>query len=309
MPIRIFFLMIVLIVCLAQGLYAGESGYRFLRVGVPARGAGLGDAYVSQFGDVNTFAYNPAGLAQLDHRQFSAGYMNHVLDIGSGYGVYAQPYKDLGVFGIGIVYFSYGDFDGYDAAGYPTSSYSSSDYALSVFHSHKVKENLYQGACLKYIRSSIGPYSSSAVALDLGVIYLLPKYDMQLGLSLSNAGFVTDAFVSRKEKLPASLRIGASRKWDFTTFNFQVSDLNVPGNRLERFVLSAESEPWEKISFRLGYNNQRRAELDQSGSGIMRTSSGFSAGLGVKFQQYVIDYSFSSWGIGAVNRFSLTVNL
>ena len=65
--------------------YAGESGYQFLRVGVPARATGLGDTYVSQFGDVNTFMYNPAGLSKLSHRQFSAGYMNHILDIGSGF--------------------------------------------------------------------------------------------------------------------------------------------------------------------------------------------------------------------------------
>ena len=123
------------------------------------------------------------------------------------------------------------------------------------------------------------------------------------------AGIVTDAYVNRKEKLPLSFQIGASRKWKLTTFSLNFSDLNVSGNRLERFALSSETALWEKIFFRAGYNNQRRSELDQSGSGFMKHASGFSAGIGVKFKEYVIDYSFSSWGIAAVNRFSLTVNL
>lgn len=290
-------------------LSAGESGYRFLRVGVPAKGAGLGDACVSQFGDVNTFIYNPAGLSLLSHRQFAAGYMNHILDIGSGYGVYAQPYKDMGVFGVGIVYFGYGDFQGYDAAGYETSSYSSSDYAVSFFHARQVRENLYAGATVKFIRSAIADYSSGAIALDAGAIYVMPQYDMQWGASLLNAGFVTDAFINHKEKLPLSLQLGISKKWKITTFSFNMSDLNIAGNRFKRFAVSAEAVPWEEIRIRAGYNHQRRTELDQTGSGIMKSAAGLSLGLGIRFQNFIIDYSFSSWGIGAVNRFSLTVNL
>ncbi|KAB2880320.1 PorV/PorQ family protein [bacterium] len=289
--------------------YAGESGYQFLRVGVPAKATGLGDTYVSQFGDVNTFMYNPAGLSKLSHRQFSAGYMNHILDIGSGYAAYAQPYKDIGVFGAGLVYFGYGDFQGYDASGYETSSFSSSDYALSLFYARQLKENVHFGATVKIIRSAIENYSSGAVAVDLGAIYVLQQYDMQLGASLLNAGFATHAFLDHKEKLPLSLQLGVSRKWNFTTFGLNLSDLNLPGNRLKRFAVSAEADPWEKISMRIGYNLQRKSELDLKGSGFLNGAAGLSAGLGFKHQNYVFDYSFSSWGIGAVNRFSLTVNL
>lgn len=300
----------ITILCLSiSPLYAGESGYQFLRVGVPARATGLGDAYASQFGDVNTFMYNPAGLSQLSHRQFAAGYMNHILDIGSGYGAYAQPYKDKGVFGVGFVYFGYGSFQGYDAAGYETSSFTSNDFALSLFYARPLQNNVHVGAAIKFIRSSIENYSSGAVALDLGAIYVMPQYDLQFGASLLNAGFVTDAFVDHKEKLPLSFQLGLSKKWNFYTFSLNLSDLNVPGNRLERFALSAEADPWEKIVLRLGYSQQRRSELDVTGSGILNDVAGLSAGMGFKYQNYVFDYSFSSWGIGAVNRFSLTVNL
>ncbi|MBL7996205.1 PorV/PorQ family protein [bacterium] len=300
---------VLLLICISfTALYAGERGYQFLRVGVPARATGLGDTYVSQFGDVNTFMYNPAGLSKLSHKQFSAGYMNHILDIGSGHAAYAQPYKDIGVFGAGLVYFGYGDFKGYDASGYATSSFSSSDYALSLFYARQLKENVHFGATVKIIRSAIENYSSGAVAVDVGAIYILPQYDAQVGASLLNAGIVTHAFLNHKEKLPVSFQLGVSRKWNFTTFSLNLSDLNLPGNRLERFAVSAEADPWKKITMRIGYNQQRKSELDLKGSGFLNGASGLSAGLGFKHQNYVFDYSFASWGIGAVNRFSLTVN-
>lgn len=302
---RIIFIILVLSI---SSVYAGESGYRFLRVGVPAKAAGLGEAYVSRLGDVNTYMYNPAGLSQLTHRQMAAGYMDHILDISSGYGVYAQPYKDKGVFGAGFVYFGYGSFKGYDAAGYETGSYSSGDFALSFFYARPLQDNLHVGAAIKFIRSSIESYSSSALALDLGAIYVLSRYDMQLGVSLLNAGIVTKKFIDYNEKLPLSLQLGVSKQWRFYTFGLDWSDLNVPGNRFSRFILSAEADPWEKIIFRAGYNHQRRNELDLNGSGFLDHAAGLSVGFGFKYQNYVFDYAFASWGIGAVNRFSLTVN-
>ena len=290
-------------------LIARENGYQFLRVGVPAKATGLGDTYVSQFGDVNTFMYNPAGLAQLSHRQFSAGYMNHILDISSGFGAYAQPYKNIGVFGVGMVYFGYGNFQGYDVNGYETNSYSSSDFALSLFYARTLREHIHVGAAIKFIRSGIDNYTSSAVAMDIGAIYVVPQYDLQVGAALLNAGIATQAFLDHKESLPLSLQLGVSKKWNFITFSGCLSDLNLPGNRLERFSLSAEADPWEKISLRLGYNEQRRSELSPDGSGFLNGITGISAGIGFKHQNYVFDYSFTSWGIGAINRFSLTLNL
>lgn len=304
----LFLFVVVLFNLSISSLYADENGYQFLRVGVPAKATGLGDAYVSQFGDANTFMYNPAGLSLLSHPQLAAGYMNHILDIGSGYGAYAQPYKDLGVFGVGFVYFGYGEFQGYDANGFNPYTYSATDYAVSIFYAREVAQNIHAGATLKFVQSAISNYSSSAIAVDLGSIYVMPQYGLQVGASLLNAGIVTNAFLDHKEKLPLSFQLGASKKWNFTTFSLNLSDLNSPGNRLKRFSLSAETDPWERISMRVGYNQQRRNELDVNGSGFLNHVAGFSAGFGLNFDSYVFDYSFSSWGIGMVNRFSLTVN-
>ncbi len=304
--LRFKFLVLVFLLSV-RSLQAGDNGYQFLRVGVTARATALGDAYTSQLGDVNTFMYNPAGLAELSTRQLSASYTNHLLDIGSGFIAYAQPVKDYGVFGGGIIFFGYGDFQGYDVNGNETKKFAASDFALNLFYAHRINGIRY-GANVKFIRSAIEDFSSTALAVDLGAIYTVEPWHLQVGASLLNAGFATKAFVQDKEALPLSFQIGVSKRLDKApiTVSGNFSDLNLPGaigERLKRFSLGTEWNPNESFFIRAGYNNQRRSEMH---TGAL---TGVSAGLGFKYQRYTFDYSFSSWGIGTVNRFSLTLNL
>lgn len=294
-------------------LYAGEKGFQFLRVSVTARGAALGEAYTSQFGDVTTYLYNPANVALLTQRQAAVGYMNHVMDIGSGYIAYAQPTAKYGVLGGGIMYFNYGDFQGYDANGNETSKFYASDFSLNVFHADRLRDNLFYGANVKFIHSSIEDYNSSAVAIDVGMIYEYKPLLATVGMSIQNLGFATDAFDTKKETLPLSLQIGASKKLEKAPIVVSVnwSDLNLAGSlgdRIKRFAIGTEFNPKENLFLRAGYNHQRRTELDLSSDKTLDRLAGFSAGLGFTYQRYRFDYAFASWGIGVLNRFSISAN-
>lgn len=302
----------VLSAALSGSLRAGDMGsYQFLRVGVTPRAAALGDAFTARFGDLTTFMYNPAGVANLTGRQASASYMNHLLDVNGGFIGYAQPWGDYGVFGTGIVYFNYGDFDGYDQVGNPTGNFSASDFAWNFFHANQAMENLYYGINLKLIRSSIDKYVSTAMAMDLGIIYRVPVHDVQFGVSLLHVGQATNAYIRTKEDLPVSLQVGVAKKLERApiTVSANLGDLNMQGNRMERFALGAELNPKEFLSVRIGYNNQRHSELNLTSDDFMSRIAGFSAGLGVKYRSYNFDYAFASWGIGTINRFSITMSL
>lgn len=294
-------------------LSAGEKGFQFLRVGVTPRGAALGEAYTSQFGDVTTYLYNPANVAMLTQRQAAVGYMNHVMDIGSGYIAYAQPTAKYGVLGGGILYFNYGDFQGYDANGNATSKFYASDFSLNVFHADQVRENLYYGANVKFIHSSIEDYNSSALAMDVGMIYEYKPLLASIGMTIQNLGFTTDAYVKKKETLPLSLQIGATKKLEKAPIavSFNWSDLNLAGSfgeRIKRFAIGTEFNPKENLFIRAGYNHQRRTELDLSSDKTLDRLAGFTAGIGFTYQRYRFDYAFASWGIGVLNRFSISAN-
>jgi hypothetical protein len=310
--LRVKFVILIFILS-SPRLYSGDPGFQFLRVGVTARGTALGDAYTSQFGDVNTFMYNPASVSQLGARQMAASYTNHLLDIGSGFIAYAQPVKNYGVFGAGIIYFGYGDFQGYDVNGNETKKFAASDFALNVFYAHTYRK-IHYGANVKFIESAIADYSSTALALDLGAIYTVEPWGVQVGASVLNAGFATKAFIQHKEALPLSIQLGASKKLDRApmVISFSLSDLNQPGSvgdRLKRFSLATEWNPVENFFIRGGFNNQRRSEMKAGSSSFLDKITGLTAGVGFKHQRYTLDYSFASWGIGAINRISFTVNL
>lgn len=293
-------------------LQAGEPAFQFLRVGVTARATALGDAFTSRFGDVNTVLYNPASVAFLDSRQVTASYMDHLLDIGSGYIGYAQPWADYGVFGSGIVYFNYGDFNGLDVNGHPTGTFGAADFSWNFFYAHHLNDQIGYGITMKYIRSAIQEYSASAVAMDLGVIYRYDPLLMQAGFAVLNLGTPTSSFIHTREKLPLRVQFGVSKKLEKAPVTLSANLVQVnggsAGDALNNFSLGAEINPRENLYLRFGYDNQRHRDLSISDDGFMERAAGFSAGFGYTYTHYTIDYSFASWGIGSVNRFSFTYN-
>ena len=55
------------------GQRAGISAFQFLKIGVGARGVAMGESFVASANDVSALYWNPAGLAQAVHGEFSVG--------------------------------------------------------------------------------------------------------------------------------------------------------------------------------------------------------------------------------------------
>ncbi len=302
----------VIMLAFTSALSADEPGYQFLKVGVTARATALGDAFTARQGDVTTVMYNPASIGFLDGRQAAVSYMDHLLDIGSGYVGYAQPWADYGVFGSSLVYFNYGDFEGYDVNGDKTASFSAGDWAWSVFYANQVADQWSYGVSLKYIYSSIQDYSSSAVAMDLGAQYHYKPLMLQAGISLLNIGQVTKSYIHKKDPLPFSMQIGVAKKLENAPITVSahwvdLQDISSAGDLIRRLSVSAELNPKEPLFIRAGYNHQRHRDLNLNDKDFISRVAGLSAGIGYTYDRYTFDYSFTSWGIGTLNRFTFSM--
>ena len=64
---------------LASG--GGSSGAEFVKIGVGARPAGMGEAFVAAAKDINAAYWNPAGLASIDRTEASFMHMAYLADI------------------------------------------------------------------------------------------------------------------------------------------------------------------------------------------------------------------------------------
>ena len=286
------------------------STYNFLRLDVDARSAAMAGSFVSAENDVNSVFYNPAGISTLQAPQASIGFFKYLLDINSGNIAYSQKYKDLGYFGASLRFINYGTFDKYDENYENQGTFSANDMALTLTYSNTYIENLHYGIGLKFIYSNIGEYNSSAMALDLGLMYKIPSQKMMIGASLLNLGTQLKAYYNTSEKLPLDLKIGASKTLEHLpltvsiAFNNLLQESNDFVGRFKDVTLGGEFIVSDNVDLRIGYNNQQRQDL-KTGTAI--GIGGFSAGLGLNYElKYFLDYSFNSMGkIGATHRINI----
>lgn len=291
-----------------------NSTYNFLELDIGARASALGGSFNSQANDVNSIFYNPAALSTLENKQAAVGFFKYLLDINSGNAAFGQRYKDIGYFGAGIRYVNFGSFDKFDEFSNNLGTFAANELALSVGYSNASKNNFHYGVNLKFIYSKIDIYSSTALAADFGVLYIIPSSMWNFGVSLLNAGVQISKYNSTKETLPLDLRIGFSKKLEHLPLrvHFEVDNLTDKADKfLDRFKnlsVGGEFDFSDNVKFRVGYNNGQRQNLSTGSSlGI----AGFSTGLGIKFlKNYSFDYAFNSMGkVGSTHRVDVGFNL
>jgi len=299
--------LIVLILCFSYpSIVCGQfSGYDILNLDFSARSAGIGGAFVGISGDMYVLFYNPAGLAGIDNKVVGFTYLNHVLDIKSGNVVYISP-RGTSTIGGGIQYINYGEFEGRDKLGYDTGSFNAQDIVFAGGIARKYNENIFIGVTAKALYSKIDIYSSSAILLDAGVIYLIPNQLMTIGAAISNIGFVAKAYQTVKDDLPTQMKIGVSKQlahlpllWSLEYRRYRDGQNQVVGGGEFSFT--------KVLKGRFGYSSYARDQKIDDESG---TLAGISLGIGLYWKKYIIDYAFSSMGIiGNLNRLTIIFSL
>ncbi|NOS85705.1 MAG: type IX secretion system protein PorQ [Ignavibacteria bacterium] len=282
--------------------------FDFLRVETGAKASSLAGAFDTYTDDPNAMFYNPASLSTITNNKISAGFGKYLLDMNFGTLAYAQKYKDIGWFGIGVKYFDYGSFDRADESGTPTGeTFNANDLMVSVGYGNFIYERINYGFTLKYIYSGIAEYKSSAIAMDFGMQYHMPESQLSLSFGVNNLGGQLSSYIDTKEKLPLDIRVGVSKRLEHTPVRLNVtfSKLNESREKLiqhiKAFSIGAEFIFSDYVSARLGYDNESRQDMKLGTSlGI----SGFSTGLGIRFaEKYVFDYSLNSLGkVGSTHR-------
>lgn len=309
---KTFFLASLTAVCILNSVNSQEKpAYDFLRVDASARASALAGAFETATDDPNAMFYNPASISTIEKRKISAGFQKLLLDINSGSLSYNQKYKDVGWFGIGVRYFNYGKFDYIDENGNNLGgTFGANDLMISVGYSNLIYDKVNYGISAKFIHSKIAQYGSSAIAFDIGLMYLIPSQHVNIGLSVNNMGKQLDAYSTTKERLPLDVRLGFSKRLEHLPLrvSLSLSNLNESKDkfyqRLKSFSIGGEFLFSENFNIRIGYNNQERQDFKL---GTSLGLSGFSAGIGLKFAgKYAFDYSLNALGkVGSTHRFNL----
>jgi len=294
----------LLIFLISSSLFGGDrKGYEFLRFDIGARPSGMGGAFVSFLGDLNSIYHNPAGLATLNKRSFSFSYVDHLLDFKSGTVTYSQQLFKQGIAGFGVSFLDYGEFIGRDEFGNKTATFGAKDISITASYSYTLYENLFIGGAGKFFQSSIEDYSSNGYAIDLGAIYYIPKHELNIGVSLRNFGQVITEYIKTADELPVEIKGGLSKKLAHLPLIVSFELRKFIDEEIA-YVGGGEFNFNKKLKLRFGYNSD--GENQRFGTGVDRLA-GISFGLGFLFKEFAIDYSFSSFGgLGNQNRFSIS---
>ncbi len=277
--------------------------FPMLRAQLSGRAAGLAGATVAMTGDGSMLMINPASLATVQQPVVTATFLKHVLDINSGFAIYADTLSDVASWAVSASVMSFGDFVRTDRQGIASGSFLANDVALAATYSSHIDTLITYGVTAKLLYSTLDNMQSTAVALDAGILFQIPRSRTNVGLSILNAGTQLSTYDGVSDQLPLDVRIGVNHRLKGlpllvqASINHLADDVDSFTDRFLNFSVAGELYIGSAVQARLGYDNSTR---NISGVNVATQLTGLSGGLGVVLNDLRFDYALSSMGSAAL---------
>lgn len=281
---------------------AGTSTAAFLKIGVGARAAAMGDAAAALAEGPEALYWNPAGLATLERRAVSFTHNEWLADVRYEYAGFSYPFPAVGTFGLAASLVTMGDLVGRDEQGNYTGNFSASDLALTVGYGRRLWSFLAAGLTAEYVSSKIEAEEANTFAGGAGVTVNPPLRGLSAGVSVAHAGGEM-TFVEEGAPLPLAVRGGFAYQLPFGGNNHRFTvaadalkyrDTDTYGNAgVEYWLLNA-------VALRGGY--KFNYDLD-----------GLTAGMGFRYAPAAAlalgaDYAYGHMGdLGSTHRVTVGV--
>ena len=332
----------ILVLCLiisqlTKAQFGGESTYDFLNLTSSAKVGALGGTNVSindSIGDLNFVFHNPALLKANMNHALVLNYVPYIADINYGYVAYAQHFKNLGTFSLGIHNVNYGNFTRTNEYKEILGTATAAEYAFILTYARQLSPNISMGMSIKPVYSKFDAYTSFGLATDFGFNYNRKDKHFSFGIVLRNLGSQISSYAEVKEDMPSDLQIGITKRlahapfrfsitaqnlldWDLTYSSYEESSSTASsedeneasfGDKFMRhMVIGVEFLPAKNFHIDFGYNHRRRKEL---GYEEKMSTAGYSWGFGFRVYKFMFSYGSARYHLGgSSNHFSITTNL
>jgi len=310
----------------------GTTAAQFLKIGVGARAAAMGESYVAEVNDASAIFWNPAGLAHISKNQVMFVRTNWIADMTYDFAGLVVPLSNIGTFGL---FYSGLNMDEmkvrteYNPEG-TGELFSATSLALGLSYARNMTGRFAFGLSGKYIREQIWHESSSTFAMDVGITYNTSLKNLRLGMAITNYGGqmqmdgkdllvfhdidpnlkgnnenVIAKLSTEQYDIPLIFRVGMAYdpvKTEFHRITISADGVT-PNDYKEYLNVGMEYAFRDMVFLRTGYK----------GIGVKDFEGGFSAGGGIKYSMnsglgIVVDYAYVDWGrLKNVQRFSLSL--
>jgi len=280
--------------CYSQSGEGGEAG-AFMKNGFGARATSLGNSFTAISNDASAIFYNPAGLSSVSKLQVLGMYSNLFGNVdGMNYGnLGVSKGFEFGTMGLGVIYSSVSDIPYVESVSGPSGeTFSDNEMAILLSYSKIVTENLQIGITGKYIRHSIAGFEASGIGFDVGLLTAVNE-KFSVGLMIQDAIGATIKLNGREDTYISKFKLGAAYK-PISVLTIS-PEIMITGNKKLQFSIGSEYDVYKNmIKLRGGYNTVQEA---------------LSFGIGIKYSQINLDYSYSRNGdLGNVSKFGLILD-
>jgi hypothetical protein len=287
--------------------------FPFLSGMMSARMAGLGGATVSMPNDPSNVLINPAVLPTIEDQAVAGTFIKHVLDITAGFATYATEWEGLGTVAATASFTSYGSFDRADQSGNVTGTFGANDVVLGLSLARDLDTLITYGVTAKIMYSGLDDMTTTAIALDAGLLFRFPAQRTNVGVSILNLGTQLSTYDGVNDRLPLDMRIGVNHRLRGLPLlvNFSLNHLTdeVPEffDRFLNFSVGGELYLGKVLQVRVGYDNTTR---NTSTVNVATQLTGLSAGIGIDLPTLDFDYALSSLGASApLHRISVALRI
>ncbi len=311
----------------------GTTAAQFLKIGIDARSAGMGNAYTAMQGALTSMNANPAGIGFMQNAEALFSHHEWIADINFNYFAFGFNIDGLGTIGASITSLTTPEdivrtIDQPEGTG---ELFNAGDFSLNLSFAKQLTDKFTIGGTMKFINQSIWHSNANAIAADLGAIFVTPFNGVRLGASIQNFGsdmrmfgrdvrfsedpdpnnqgnveFVNAEFETDAFPLPLLFRVGLSGEF-YKAENVRASfsiDAMEPNDNSSAVNGGVELAFSETFFVRGGYSTLFREDSEEGltfGGGIHYRLWGNSSML-------KIDYAYGDYGLlDNVQRFSVGI--
>lgn len=295
MRIAIAIFMVLLLPLQAWGAQifekVGTLGGQSLKIGVGARAAAMGDAYVAIADDATAVYWNPAGIARLSGQSISINHTAWPAEILFDQAAYVFNVKWIpGMIGVNVraltmsrdkvrtTYLPDGTGETFDAG----------EWAYGLTYARSLTDKFSAGLSVNYIQTGLDDVTGKSTTFDFGTLYDVGIMGAKIGMSIQNIGSDM-TFIEETVKMPVFFRVGGSitllQRGESRLLT--AAEFTHPPDNSEKLNLGAEYAFRDYLFLRGGYKMNYDTE-------------GLTAGFGVKFPLTLVkssvarlDYAYS----------------
>ena len=278
--------------------------YSFLRLPVSAHVAALGGDNITLTDDDPTLLFhNPALINGVSDKSLNLNFMTYMEGAKTASASFVKAYKERATWGVSAQYMDYGTMKETTVENIQTGDFSAKDIALAEAFAYMLTNDISGGITARFISSTIGSYSSAAVAFDLGLNYLFEEQGWSLSAVAKNLGGQIKAYDDDFERIPIDLQLGVSKRLIGSPLRLSatLSRLNNWDQGLiKHLAVGADLLLGENIYVAAGYNFRRSSEMKIADSeGESNHGAGLSIGGGIQLERFKLQVAYAKYHVSA----------